>query len=83
MERSPDPMLSYEKLHEINKRAKPCQMMKYKLAIQLYKIYNSDTMNVDWLDLNFQQNFDHRNNLVNFFDNSRMRIGKKQHCKQT
>ena len=47
MERSPDPMLSYEKLHEINKRAKPGQMMKYKLTIQLYKIYNSDTMTDD------------------------------------
>ena len=76
MQRSPDPMVSYENLHEINKRAKPCQMMEYKLAIQLYKLYNSETMNDDWLDLNFQQTFNHRNNYAKFFDNSRIRIGK-------
>ena len=70
MERSPDPMLSYEKLHEINKRANPGQMMKYKLAIQLYKIYNSDTMTDNWPDLNFQQNFNDRDNCVKFFDTS-------------
>ena len=75
MERSPDPMLSYEKHNEMNKRAKPYQMMKYKLAIQLNKMYNSNTINDDWLDLNFQQNFNHRNNFVNFFENSRLRIG--------
>ena len=48
----------------------------YKFNVYLYKIYNSDTMNDDWLDLNFQQNFNHRNNFVNFFDTSRMGIGK-------
>ena len=51
-------------------------MMKYKLAIQLYKIYNSDTMTDNWLDLNFQQNFNGRNNFVKNFDTSRIRIGK-------
>ena len=57
-------------------RAKPYHMMKYKLAIWLYKIYNSTTINDDWLDLNFQQNFNNRNNFVQIFVNSRLWFGK-------
>ena len=51
-------------------------MMKYRMAIQLYKIYNSKTENMDWIDLNFQQNFNDRNLHVRINDVSRLRIGK-------
>ena len=52
---------SYEQLHRINGRANPTQMMKYKHAIQLNKVYNSTDNNEDWLDLNFNQTFNRRN----------------------
>ena len=52
------------------------EMMKYKLAVQLFKIYNGAMINDDWLDLNDQQNFNERFNSVQIFDTSRIRVGK-------
>ena len=54
--------VSFESLHTTNKRATPIKMSMYKLAIQLFKLYNSDTQNStpDWIDLNLQQNFNGR-----------------------
>ena len=75
-ERYLDTTLSLEKLHKMHKRGKPTQMMKYRLAIQLFKDYNGKIQNDDWLDLNFQQNFNKRNNFVQINDVSRIRIGR-------
>ena len=52
--------VSFEKLHQINKRATPIKMSMYKLAIQLFKLYNSEKQTPDWIDLNLQQNFNGR-----------------------
>ena len=71
-----DNRISYERLHEIHDRATPIKMMKYRLAIQLYKIYNGRTESEDWIDLNFQQNFNNRNNHVQITDVSNLRIGR-------
>ena len=54
---------------------------KYRLAIQLYKIYNSTEMDSDWLDMNTQQNFNSRSNLFQIYDCSSIRVGKKHNCK--
>ena len=53
-------------------------MMKYRLSIQLYKLYNANNgnENENWIDLNFQQNFNDRNNYVQIFDTSRLMIGR-------
>ena len=51
-------------------------MMKYKHALQLYWIYNSTDMNVEWLDLNFQQSFGNRNSYVRIHNDSRIKIGE-------
>ena len=50
--------------------------MKYKLSIQLYKLYNNETQNDDWIDLHFQQNFNERNHRVQIIDSSKIRVGK-------
>ena len=52
--------ISFERLHQMNKRATPIKMYMYKLAIQLFKLYNSEIKSPDWIDLNFQQNFNGR-----------------------
>ena len=49
---------------------------KYKLAIQLFKIYNGTDMCDDWLDMNVQQNFSSRSNMFQINDYSNIRIGK-------
>ena len=46
---------SYINLHIINKRATPNQMLLYKHAILLFKLYNGIETTDDWLSLNFQQ----------------------------
>ena len=46
---------SYIALHRINKRATPNQMLKYKHALLLYKLYNCVDTTIDWVHLNFQQ----------------------------
>ena len=52
--------------------------MKYRLAIQLYKLYNAINQNDNdnWIDLNFQQNFNDRNNFVQINDVSKLLIGR-------
>ena len=72
-----DKMISFERLHEIHKRATPTKMMHYRLAIQLYKIYNGKIKNDNWIDLNFQQNFNDKDNHVQINDVSKLRIGKQ------
>ena len=61
--------ISYETLHAINKRATPERMMIYKMSIQLHKIYNSQNMNEDWIDLHIQQNYNERNDKVQIMPN--------------
>ena len=56
-----DNMISYERIHEVNKRATPNQWMEYRLAIRLFKLYNATFESENWIDLNFQQNFNMRN----------------------
>ena len=61
--------MSYITLHSINQRATPSQMMLYKHAILLFKIFNNQQPPHDWLELNFTQltsrrqvNFECQNN---------------------
>ena len=52
------------------------QVELYRLAIQLYKIFNASIENENWIDLNFQQNFNDRNTRVQINDVSRLTVGK-------
>ena len=71
-----DLMISYDDLHKFHKRATPTNVMKYRLSIQLFKIMNGENQNDDWVDLNFQQNFNARVDFIQIFDTSRLKIGK-------
>ena len=51
----PDNMISYENIHKMNNRAMPEAFMSYKLAIQLYKLYNSVNHSLEWVSLNLNQ----------------------------
>ena len=44
--------MSYCELHTINKGATPEQLMKYKMALQLFKLFNGYEPILDWLSLN-------------------------------
>jgi hypothetical protein len=71
-----DNTISFEQIHVINKRATPKQMMIYKHAILLYKVWNDSIYSKQWLALNFQQNFNERVNTVNVFETSNLKVGK-------
>ena len=71
---------SYLQLHCKEKRAMPMNFAKYRLAIQLYKIYNEDNFNDDWQDMNAQQNFNARNETFQISDYSRLKIGRNIMC---
>ena len=53
---------------------------KYRLSIQLFKIYNGYSQNDDWQDMNVQQNFNGRNEMFQINDYSANRIGKNIIC---
>ena len=53
---------------------------KYRMAIQLYKIYNAEERTDDWIDMNFQQNFNARNGKFQINDYSRLKIGRNVLC---
>ena len=69
---------SFERMHSINKRATPMMMMKYKHCLELHRLYNSEDGSEDWINLHFQQNFNNRNDFINIFDNSKLKIGKNR-----
>ena len=66
---SRDIRISFNQLHTFEKRALPMDFIKYRLSIQLHKIYNGTSMNEDWIDMNYQQNFNTRNEKFHIINN--------------
>ena len=71
-----DRLLSFDRIHKIAERATPEEMIKYKHALQLHKIYNGSEMGEDWIQLNFNQNFNQRLTKFTTNDTSRYKVGK-------
>ena len=71
-----DRSILFLSLHLILKHPTPNVLTQFKNTLLLYKTYNSNTRNQNWLDIFFNQNFKERNNRVNFFDTSRYKPGK-------
>ena len=67
--------MSYKDLHIINKRATPPQLMKYKLSIQLHRLYNGNEPIHDWLALNHNQNLSRRQIYFETIKQSNFRVG--------
>ena len=67
-------MMSFETLHIMNQRANPKQITIYKHALLLHKIYNDDS-NITWSDLFFTQQFNQRNQTIQFFNTSNYKVG--------
>ena len=53
--RNNDRSISFEVLHKINSRATPNQFSKYKHALLLFNLYNSQQPPKDWVSLNLNQ----------------------------
>ena len=72
----PDPMLSFDRIHSINKRASPDSYMKYNLAIQLFKLYNSNDYSLEWLYLNEFQILSSRQTHFGILKSSNLKVGQ-------
>ena len=75
-----DLRISFIQLHNQEKRALPMNFAKYRLAIQLFKIYNGNDYNDDWLDMNRQQNFNARCDMFQISNCSNIKIGRNIMC---
>ena len=71
----PDPMISFENIHVLNKRATPTAMMNYNLGIQLYKLYNTREHSLEWLHLNQNQILTSRQVYFEIFKSNSLRVG--------
>ena len=67
--------MSYHELHAINKRATPPQLMKYKLSLQLYKLFNGCEPINDWLSLNHNLVLTRRQQFFEITSHSTYRMG--------
>ena len=54
-QKHPDRMESFVDVHKQCKRALPQQMIEYKHAILLHKLYNEHQPVTDWIELNIDQ----------------------------
>ena len=70
------PNTSHEAIHRLAKRGTPVQMSKFKHAIQLHKLYNSNNMSDDWVSLNVQQNFNGRLDKFQIINMSHYKVGQ-------
>ena len=68
--------ISYLKLHEINQRANPDQFCQYKHSLLLYELYNNQTPSIEWISLNYNQNFNSRKTDFEAFNISNYKIGR-------
>ena len=71
---------SFVQIQSQEKRALPMNFAKYRLAIQLFKVFNSYNYNDDWQDMNRQQNFNARSEVFNINDWSNIKVGKNILC---
>ena len=49
-------------------------IMAYKLALELYTVYNTSSRGDDWVDLNMQQTYNNRTNHMQVIGTSRLKV---------
>ena len=65
----------YDIIHKINNRAQPAQILKYKQALMLFKIYRDKIPTHEWLALNDEQTFTSRQTKCIINSTSRYKVG--------
>ena len=70
-----DPLESFLNIHKSSKRAQPEQLLVYKHAILLHKIYNEKIPPMDWVELTFNQTITSRETFFNTIKTNRNKVG--------
>ena len=68
-------MMSFMNIHSFCNRATPDQMMRYRLALSLYRLYNFEFNSVEFAILNFNQVFTSRQTKFKTNKNNRTKVG--------
>ena len=66
---------THTQIHNMTKRALPDQMLKYKHALMLYKLYRQCIPNEEFIGLNFQANLNQRLQYYNFIKRQNYSVG--------
>ena len=66
---------THTQIHNMTKRALPDQMLKYKHALMLYKLYRQCIPNEEFIGLNFQANLNQRLQYHNFIKRQNYSVG--------
>jgi hypothetical protein len=74
-QRTPDVFESYINIHKSCNRASPEQMVVYKHAIILHKLYNNQQPHRDWIEINFNQVFTSRQSHFRIIKNNTYNVG--------
>ena len=74
-QRTTDPFESFVNVHKNCKRAHPNQILLFKHAILLHKLYNGNLPRAEWLDLNFNQNLTSRQTMFNIVKTNNYLVG--------
>ena len=77
-QRHPDRMESFTNVHKNCKRALPIQIIEYKHAILLHKLYNDQIPVSDWVELNFNQILTSRQTLFKVTKNNNFKVGNNK-----
>ena len=70
-----DRMESFINVHVNAKRATPEKFMIYKHAILLHKLFNTQTPQMEWVDIHFKQTFNSRQSNFNIIKSSNFKVG--------
>ena len=66
---------THTQIHSMTKRALPDQMIKYKHALMMYKLFRQCTPEPEFIQLNFQANLNQRQHYHTFVKNQNYRVG--------
>ena len=71
----PDPYIGFQDLHRMTKRATPDMFCIYKLCILLYKTFNEQLPENEWIEMNFNQITMTRQTDFKIMKTNRLRVG--------
>ena len=71
----PDPNISFEEIHEMSDRATPEMFTLYKNSLLLHKLYNKNTVEIEWISLNLQHQFSVRGDMFKVTKTNKRKVG--------
>ena len=68
-------MISFERIHTMNNRATPEQILLYKHSLALFRLYNLNEPTLEWCALNFNQVLTSRQAKFKSMKSNKLKVG--------